>query len=70
MVALSPTTGYIFLDSYRPGVLERLGLSPDVVCATAEEAGGRGIVYVRENCYGGHGPLVHRPGLCSRSATA
>ena len=51
----------VFLDGYRPGAMERLGFGPDAV-RTIAEASGKGIVYVRENCYGWKGPWAHRSG--------
>jgi len=52
----------VFLDGYRPGAMEKLGFGPDAVCQIAEAAKGKGIVYVRENCYGWKGPMAHRSG--------
>lgn len=52
----------IFLDGYRPGALERLGFGPEAVQKIAEEGGSKGIVYIRENCYGWSGPLRNRSG--------
>jgi crotonobetainyl-CoA:carnitine CoA-transferase CaiB-like acyl-CoA transferase len=48
----------VFLDGYRPGAMDRLGFSPSDVQRLSE----KGIVYVRENCYGWAGPLSHRSG--------
>lgn len=51
----------IILDGYRPDALERLGFGPRYVQELACRRG-KGIVYVRENCYGWRGPLSHRSG--------
>ncbi|KAA8618814.1 CaiB acyl-CoA transferase carnitine dehydratase [Pyrenophora tritici-repentis] len=51
----------MILDGYRPGALERLGFGDAYVRAVARRRG-RGIVVVRENCYGWHGPLASRAG--------
>lgn len=52
----------VFLDGYRPGAMERLGFGPEAVRAIAEKASNKGIVYVRENCYGWKGPMANRSG--------
>ncbi|KAL8284029.1 hypothetical protein RQP46_005142 [Phenoliferia psychrophenolica] len=53
----------VFIDGYRPGAIERLGFGREAVTALVKDrADGRGIVYVRENCYGWHGPWVGRSG--------
>ncbi|KAM0367794.1 hypothetical protein ACHAPY_011639 [Fusarium culmorum] len=51
----------VIVDGYRPGVLEKHGFGRDAVFE-AIRVRGRGIIYVRENCYGWHGPWVHRSG--------
>ncbi|TLD31407.1 hypothetical protein PspLS_01747 [Pyricularia sp. CBS 133598] len=51
----------IVLDGYRPGALDRLGLGADY-CRTLARRRGRGIVVVREDCYGWSGPLAARSG--------
>jgi hypothetical protein len=51
----------VFLDGYRPGAMERLGFGPDYVHYLARQRG-KGIIYVRENCYGWAGPLASRSG--------
>ncbi|EFX00417.1 caib baif family enzyme [Grosmannia clavigera kw1407] len=51
----------IVLDGYRPGALERLGFGVAYLHTLARRRG-RGIVVVRENCYGWHGPWAHRAG--------
>nr|WP_233205056.1 CaiB/BaiF CoA-transferase family protein [Alkalicaulis satelles] len=47
----------ILLEGYRPGVMERLGLGPDV-CLKANP----GLVYGRMTGWGQHGPLAHTAG--------
>lgn len=47
----------ILLEGYRPGVMERLGLGPDV-CLKANPA----LVYGRMTGWGQHGPLAHAAG--------
>lgn len=51
----------IVLDGYRPQALERLGFGVDYLHTVARRRG-RGIVVVRENCYGWHGPMANRSG--------
>ncbi|OCK86216.1 CAIB/BAIF family enzyme [Lepidopterella palustris CBS 459.81] len=51
----------VILDGYRPGALQRLGFGPAYVHALARKRG-KGIVYIRENCYGWSGPFAHRSG--------
>ncbi|KAI6600882.1 hypothetical protein MCOR06_000602 [Pyricularia oryzae] len=51
----------VVLDGYRPGALDRLGLGADY-CRTLALRRGRGVVVVRENCYGWSGPLAPRSG--------
>ena len=46
-----------FVEGFRPGVVERLGLGPDVVMAR-----NRRIVYARLTGYGQTGPLAHQAG--------
>ncbi|KAI5803781.1 CAIB/BAIF family enzyme [Geopyxis carbonaria] len=51
----------VVVDGYRPGVMAKHGFSRDdifAICAGRT----RGVVYVRENCYGWHGPLQNRSG--------
>jgi len=53
----------VIVDGYRPGVMERRGFGCTAVFeAIAAHGRGRGIVYVRENCYGWYGPWSHRSG--------
>ena len=40
----------VFLDGYRPYVLDKYGFGKDDILKMAEERG-RGIVYAHENCY-------------------
>ncbi len=47
----------ILLEGYRPGVMERLGLGPDV-CLQANPK----LVYGRMTGWGQHGPLAHAAG--------
>lgn len=47
----------VLIEGYRPGVMERLGLGPDV-CA----ARNRGLVYGRMTGWGQTGPLAHAAG--------
>jgi crotonobetainyl-CoA:carnitine CoA-transferase CaiB-like acyl-CoA transferase len=51
----------VILDGYRPGALEKLGFGPTYVHGLAKKRG-KGIVYVRENCYGWKGPFAARSG--------
>ncbi|KAF2500036.1 CAIB/BAIF family enzyme [Lophium mytilinum] len=51
----------VILDGYRPGALEKLGFGPTYVHELAKKRG-KGIVYVRENCYGWKGPFANRSG--------
>lgn len=50
-------TADVFLQNYRPGVAERLGVDYDSVKAVNPE-----IVYVSISGYGETGPYAHRPG--------
>ncbi|KAJ4318832.1 hypothetical protein N0V84_006645 [Fusarium piperis] len=51
----------VFVDGYRPSVLEHLGFGRDAVFGLVARRD-RGIVYCQENCYGWKGPWVTRPG--------
>ncbi|KEF51213.1 uncharacterized protein A1O9_12716 [Exophiala aquamarina CBS 119918] len=51
----------VFIDGYRPSVMEHLGFGRDAVLGLTAGRG-RGIVYVQENCYGWKGPWKIRPG--------
>jgi len=48
---------HIFVDSYRPGALARLGFTPASLAHIA-----RGITYVSVSCYGHEGPWAGRRG--------
>ncbi|CAK9780435.1 uncharacterized protein COLE_00110 [Cutaneotrichosporon oleaginosum] len=47
----------VIIDGYRPGAVERLGFGRDAVRKINPS-----IIYVRESCYGFHGPWSHRSG--------
>lgn len=47
----------VFVEGFRPGTMERLGLGPDVVCAAHPQ-----LVYVRMTGWGQQGPLAPRAG--------
>lgn len=51
----------IFVDGYRPSVLEHLGFGRDAVLGLCSKRT-RGMIYVQENCYGWKGPWTIRPG--------
>jgi len=51
----------VVVDGYRPGVMERLGFGRQAILDLVKDRE-RGIVHVRENCYGWHGPWSHRSG--------
>ncbi|GKZ95777.1 hypothetical protein CBS63078_7420 [Aspergillus niger] len=51
----------VILDGYRPGVLEKLGFGRDAVLELVKDRP-FGLIYVRENCYGWHGPWQGRSG--------
>ncbi|OAL42855.1 CoA-transferase family III, partial [Pyrenochaeta sp. DS3sAY3a] len=51
----------VFIDGYRPAVLEHLGFGRDAVFGLVANRD-RGIIYCQENCYGWKGPWVVRPG--------
>ncbi|KAL6897541.1 alpha-methylacyl-CoA racemase [Trichoderma evansii] len=51
----------VVVQGYRPGVLDKYGFSPKGlldICKGRE----RGLIVVRENCYGWYGPWSHRTG--------
>jgi hypothetical protein len=51
----------VVVDGYRPGAMERLGFGrEDVFGLVASRE--RGIIHVRENCYGWYGPWAGRSG--------
>ena len=51
----------VVVDGYRPGVLDRLGFSREAIFHLVKDRD-RGIIHVRENCYGWYGPWAHRSG--------
>lgn len=52
----------VFIDGYKPFSLNKLGFSKEYIQFLAKRRG-RGIVYLRENCYGWNGgPLDYRSG--------
>ncbi|KAI9276484.1 putative L-carnitine dehydratase [Umbelopsis sp. AD052] len=51
----------VVVEGYRPYHLEKYGLGKDNLLALAQRRG-RGIIYVRENCYGWQGPWHERIG--------
>ena len=57
VLRLADTTDVV-LEAFRPGVMERLGLGPEVVQARNPK-----LVYARLSAYGGNGPHGARPGL-------
>ncbi|KAI1466673.1 CoA-transferase family III [Daldinia caldariorum] len=51
----------VVVDGYRPGVMEKHGFGRRAIFDLVKDRS-RGIVVVRENCYGWHGPWAHRSG--------
>lgn len=51
----------VFVQGYRPGVLEKYGFGEKDVIEMCKGRG-RGIIYCGENCYGWRGPWVGRSG--------
>ncbi|MEO6793493.1 MAG: CoA transferase [Mycobacterium sp.] len=51
-------TADVVLESFRPGVMERLGLGPDELRSRNPK-----LVYARLSAYGGNGPNGDRPGV-------
>lgn len=51
----------VFVQGYRPGVLEKYGFGEKDVIEMCRERG-RGIIYCGENCYGWQGPWMGRSG--------
>uniref|UniRef100_A0A060T306 ARAD1A05390p n=1 Tax=Blastobotrys adeninivorans TaxID=409370 RepID=A0A060T306_BLAAD len=51
----------VILEGFRPGTLDRLGFSRAYIHELAHRRN-KGIVHIRENCYGWHGPWQHRSG--------
>ncbi|HEY0228150.1 MAG TPA: CoA transferase [Mycobacterium sp.] len=51
-------TADVVLEGFRPGVMERMGLGPDVLRARNPK-----LIYARLSAYGGNGPHGSRPGV-------
>lgn len=51
----------VVVMGYRPGVLDKCGFSPSSLLNLMKDRE-RGLIVVRENCYGWHGPWAHRSG--------
>lgn len=51
----------VVVDGYRPGAMERLGFGRNAIFDMVKDRN-RGIVHVRENCYGWYGAYAHRSG--------
>ncbi|KAH8900472.1 CoA-transferase family III [Thozetella sp. PMI_491] len=51
----------VVVDGYRPGVMDKLGFGRQDVFNLVKDRP-RGIIHVRENCYGWYGPWSHRSG--------
>ncbi|KAL9537484.1 hypothetical protein MBANPS3_011740, partial [Mucor bainieri] len=51
----------VVVEGYRPFHLDKYGLGKDDLLAMAKKRG-RGIIYVRENCYGWNGPWTEKIG--------
>ncbi|KAF6823405.1 putative alpha methylacyl-CoA racemase [Colletotrichum plurivorum] len=51
----------VVVDAYRPGVMQKLGFGRDEIFDLVKNRE-RGIVHLRENCYGWHGPWQNRGG--------
>ncbi|TKA33944.1 hypothetical protein B0A54_15124 [Friedmanniomyces endolithicus] len=51
----------VVVEGYRPGAMERNGFGREAMFELVRERG-RGIIHVRENCYGWNGPWKHRSG--------
>ncbi|KAJ9620673.1 hypothetical protein H2204_012228 [Knufia peltigerae] len=52
----------VVVQGYRPGVLDKYGFSQDQMIDLVRDRPERGIISVRENCYGWHGPWSQRSG--------
>jgi crotonobetainyl-CoA:carnitine CoA-transferase CaiB-like acyl-CoA transferase len=50
-------TAHVFVDSYRPGALGELGVTPAALSHSSP-----GIIYCAVSCYGHHGPWAQRRG--------
>lgn len=51
----------VVVDGYRPGVMERHGFGRQAIFDLIKDRS-RGIIHLRENCYGWRGPWSHRSG--------
>ena len=51
---------HVLVENFRPGVLERLGLGPDVLLARNPR-----LVVCRVTAFGQDGPYAHRPGFAT-----
>ena len=51
----------VVVDGYRPGAMERLGFGRKEIFDLVKGRN-RGIIHLRENCYGWHGSWAHRSG--------
>jgi crotonobetainyl-CoA:carnitine CoA-transferase CaiB-like acyl-CoA transferase len=51
----------IVINGYRPGVFDKYDAGPDQVFKSCSQRK-RGVIYVRENCFGWDGPWAHRSG--------
>jgi hypothetical protein len=51
----------IVITGYRPGVLDKYGLGEEGILDLCKDRS-RGIIIVKENCYGWHGPWAYRSG--------
>ena len=51
----------VVIEGYRPGVMEKYGLGREDIFNLVKDRD-RGIIHVKENCYGWHGPWAGRSG--------
>lgn len=51
----------VVVDGYRPGVMDRFGFGREAIFDLVKDRD-RGIIHLRENCYGWYGPWAHRSG--------
>lgn len=51
----------VVVEGYRPGAMARNGFSREDIFELVKDRD-RGIIHVRENCYGWNGPWAHRSG--------
>ena len=51
----------VVVDGYRPGVMDRLGFGREAIFELVRNRD-RGIIHLRENCYGWHGDWATRSG--------